>query len=61
MKPNTIEISGKTYETKEHLQSRLHVSDYVIEKLLAEGLSKPIKLGRSTYFDRDGVDAFLTR
>jgi len=61
MRPTTIEIAGKTYESKEHLLSRLHISYYSVQILLEKGFPKPIKLGRTTYFDRDGVDAFLTR
>jgi hypothetical protein len=56
----TLVVGDRLLETQQELRKRLSLGEVAIASLVKRGMPKPIKLGRTRYFDREAVNAFLT-
>lgn len=54
-----VTIGGKQYENGPHLSNRTGMGDAALKSAMADGMPKPIRLGKRRFFDSELVDAFL--
>jgi predicted DNA-binding transcriptional regulator AlpA len=52
-----IVLNGRVYENAASVKERLGIKEMTLWRSIAErGMPKPIKLGKSRYFDRELID-----
>lgn len=57
--PSTIEVGGEVYEIAKALTARTGMSDFVIRRMMKKGMPKPVRIGRTRYFNSAKVDQWI--